>query len=100
MREIKYTPGPWFVNEFDNNTDARPHHWVTAGEDSGCKGDRYMSVSGSIDINDAKLIASAPELLESLQLLMESYEKYGHLLNFDVSIAREAINKALNIQQS
>jgi len=34
------------------------------------------------------------ELLEALEELMRVYDKYGQLLNFNVSIAREAIENA------
>lgn len=43
---------------------------------------------------NAKLIASAPELLEALEELMKVYERNGQLLSFDVNIARNAIKKA------
>ena len=47
------------------------------------------------EIANAKLIASAPELLEALQSLMEVYNTKGQLLSFNVDIARKAIEKAL-----
>jgi hypothetical protein len=52
------------------------------------------------DINhpDAQLIAAAPDLLEALEDLMNHYETNGQLLSWDVSIARKAISKALNIK--
>lgn len=38
-----------------------------------------------------------PELLKALQKLMYIYDAEGHLLNFNVEIARAAINKALGL---
>lgn len=46
---------------------------------------------------DAQLISSAPDMLYALQELMNVYEKYGQLLPYDVSIARDALNKALGL---
>jgi len=47
--------------------------------------------------SNARLIAAAPDLLESLQNLMNHYDEHGQLLTWNVDIARQAINKALNI---
>jgi hypothetical protein len=54
-----------------------------------------ISLSEENEAN-AKLIAAAPELLEALQDLMSQYESKGHLLDYDIDIARQSINKALN----
>ena len=61
----KHTPGPWFIEQRTNDYGTT-HHSITASYGHGWANDRYMSVSGCIDANDARLIAAAPELLEAL----------------------------------
>lgn len=43
---------------------------------------------------DAKLIASAPKLLETLQYLMKVYVDKGSLTDFNMYIVKNAITKA------
>lgn len=52
-------------------------------------------VTGNNKESVAKLIAATPIMLEALQKLMAVYDEYHQLLPFNVSIAREALNKAL-----
>ena len=63
-----YTPGPWKVEVRNDGSN----HWImpVAGGGRGWVGERYMAVSGAIDIHDARLIAAAPDLLEALQAIM------------------------------
>lgn len=42
---------------------------------------------------DAKLIASAPDMLNVLQEIMDCYEKHGQLLYFNVNKVREVLEK-------
>lgn len=59
--EAKHTPGPWEIEPSDDGQS----HWIVpaASNGRGWVGDRYMRVSGPIDIHDARLIAAAPDLL-------------------------------------
>jgi hypothetical protein len=86
--EIKHTPGPWEVR----SDDSGQHHWITpvVGGGYGCAGDRYMAVSGCIDVNDARLIAAAPDLLAALQGVVRVADRATD--EFDA--ARAAIAKA------
>lgn len=71
-----FTPGPWFHGPFcvaNGNT----HRGVglalnTDGSTFGCRGDEYLHISGIMQEGDARLIASAPDLLEALQGLFPS----------------------------
>ena len=65
MTAHKHTPGPWFI-ERRTNDGGTTHHSITASDGHGWSGDRYMSVSGCIDSNDAHLIAAAPEMYAAL----------------------------------
>lgn len=47
--------------------------------------------------SNARLIATSPELLDVCIKLMECYNSKGQLLDFDVNIVREAVNKALGL---
>ena len=85
----KHTPGPWFIEDNGKCID------ITASEGSGCKGDRYMRVGGTIDIADARLIAAAPELLDALRDMVSDREC---LSEATVNFARAAIAKATGDQ--
>jgi len=63
--EVKHTPGPWEIEPSDDGQS----HWIVPAASNRCGwvGDRYMRVSGPIDIHDARLIAAAPDLLEALE---------------------------------
>lgn len=55
----------------------------------------FIKTSPQVTYANAKLIAAAPELLEALQKLIKVFDDKGQLLDFNVDIARQAINKAL-----
>ena len=85
----KFTPGPWTLREY---TARDSFGWVVR-----------ISSGQEIDINafsdesegNARLIASAPELLKALELLLAEHREFcdgGALPAEDV--AREAIRKA------
>jgi hypothetical protein len=98
--ELKHTPGPWQI-EGDEKAE---HHWIrpVAGCGYGWVGDRYMSVSGHIDIHDARLIAAAPELLEALlALLPDAIGNHigGPDTQARIDAARAAIAKATGSAQ-
>ncbi len=50
------------------------------------------------ELEDAQLIAEAPNLLSTLEQLMDCYNRDKHLLNFDVSLARLAVERATYIE--
>lgn len=55
--------------------------------------DSLIKERNILQSENAALKSQRDELLYVVENLMESYNKYGHLLNFDVNIAREAIEK-------
>jgi hypothetical protein len=63
-----HTQGPWYWNRFvcASSKEDEPNHYITLGEDNGWRGDEYMSVGGICSEANARLIASAPLLLEAL----------------------------------
>lgn len=99
MEQAKHTPGPWWVDDFGNG-DVRvgadpvkgmPPPFVD-GRTFICK--MYQKDERGIDAKaNAQLIASAPELLEALQCIMEDIDsEFG--TNYDYKKARAAIAKA------
>ena len=94
--QFKGTPGPWKIAGrgekkigIDVSTQTTGAHHIDVWHSE------YGWPQKEEAEANANLIAAAPELLEALQSLMDSYDKNGHLLNFNVDIARQAINKAL-----
>lgn len=105
----KHTPGPWKITEDDYGHE----HWFGgAGEgqicvngwvNGGCK--KYPSKWRKLQAN-ARLIAAAPELLEALKDLLETFEAEIHCEYNGTSMlyeklsyadgARAAIAKATN----
>ena len=71
----EHTPGPWFIERRTNDVGTT-HHSITASDGHGWAGDRYMSVSGCIDSNDAHLIAAAPELLDACKAALSDDQHY------------------------
>lgn len=67
MSGFKGTPGPWRVNVLGQhwNNKTLTHLEVTFGSDGECICDTVYK------IDDANLIAAAPELLEALQAALE-----------------------------
>lgn len=123
MKEFKGTPGPWSLNgyEYDmgrhvysiqggNHTVTMPDgtkHPATIGmiRFKGVYGHNVViDENGQSDminqsavphLENANLIAAAPELLDVLQDLWQHYERHGQILTWNVSKAREAIEKAI-----
>ena len=93
--KTKHTPGPWsitrtgFPDTYGPGTkkDIGPSVdelvCVTAGNDNGEK-----------DMANAYLIAAAPELLESLQRILEQVVETGTVNAIEGERARATINKA------
>lgn len=106
MEKFKGTPGPWFVS--DNNSEVneklsdKGYHFIST--ESGFYSDEHDSgfeLAGCISIADANLIASAPDLLESLQWAMNKIGGYTQRTKSNgdycdaVDRARAAIARAL-----
>lgn len=72
MTELKHTPGPWEAH-FTHWGEANVTHPCTKEEWDGdlrINGQPHLRVTHYIKPDDAKLIAAAPELLESLRGLL------------------------------
>ena len=65
MSETKFTPGPWKIGAYESGRMAV----------DGANGEE---VTGYIDIEDAHLIAAAPELYEALKLLVSYGNVFAH----------------------
>jgi len=68
MSEIKHTPGPWVAKPSVVAGD--PTVWIitpVASDGLGWVDGRYLSVTGCIAEEDARLIAAAPCLWEALE---------------------------------
>jgi hypothetical protein len=95
---IKYTPGPWEVDESNPNLVARlvdgVYEYVCEVAPSSFS---TRECSDEQEEADARLIAAAPELLEALQNLEGQVrlfcEQYGEA-DFETGQARAAIAKA------
>lgn len=73
MKYTKYTPAPWHCSN-DPHDDGKPYHRIWAG--TACFLDAHnsedgsiMQLTGNISEANAKLIASAPTLLEKNEAL-------------------------------
>jgi hypothetical protein len=89
----KHTPGPWLISErvktarLDNALMVRPadHHNYEYGATA------IIATSEA----DARLVAAAPELLESLQQLIEWFDSDSkEPIEAPLDVARAAISKA------
>jgi hypothetical protein len=77
MSEIKYTPGPWFDRVF---LEIRTSEYEYGGEQIGdvCSS-KYIDghEDNPVAEANARLIAAAPELLESLTDIVEFIDREG-----------------------
>jgi hypothetical protein len=69
----QHTPGPWHIAEYGTNEDGTPKHYgIVRGEVTIANlGTSTNENAKEIDAN-ARLIASAPEMLEALKILIDS----------------------------
>lgn len=66
MSTGKHTPGPWRVGRhLGARSDVRLIH-----KDAGDKGQGIPIIEGVVSLEDARLIAAAPELLSALERLL------------------------------
>ena len=90
----KHTTGPWvaFIPKLEgtsDNDESGNSYWNIEPE-SFRNGKEYLQLSGWMSEENARLIAAAPELLESLQ---NAVSRQG-FSNDELISAREAIAKA------
>jgi hypothetical protein len=69
----QHTPGPWHIAEYGTNEDGTPKHYgIVRGKVTIANlGTSTNENAKEIDAN-ARLIASAPEMLEALKILSDS----------------------------
>lgn len=82
-----YTKGPWRVER--QNPSPTSGEWMIAGSTPGYLAEVRDCGGGGVEAN-ARLISSAPELLEALQDLASAAEAMG----IGTDMARAAIKKA------
>lgn len=104
----KHTPGPWFSP--DGKTIKQDYRDIGVTEFSGCiiavvtggpkSGSYFIESTEEVEANSS-LIAAAPDLLEALQNMADSYEKYkiDAFLEGELESARAAIAKAKGLAQ-
>lgn len=99
MKEFKHTPGPWivsrtsgmeiFINHEHDRADRVPGYFAEVR--------RFTSDNEQVEAN-AKLIASAPDLLDSLRLIASAKDRdFG--IDYAVGCANAAIRKATGEKQ-
>lgn len=87
MKET-HTPAPWVLDDSSHNPiDGEPliaedYHFIDAGEGVTPNG---FGISGFLSVQDARLIAAAPELLEALETVMEWVRHWGPKFIYDDS---------------
>ncbi|UYM55267.1 hypothetical protein [Leclercia adecarboxylata] len=92
MQKFKGTPGPWESKTIHGDLKViqkGSYEKLAPGMVS------YCCVTELENKHDAKLIAAAPELLEALQKMVESYQFEASIDNPALLQARAAIAKAL-----
>lgn len=72
MDEIKHTPGPWIATRCDDGT------MMVHTEGDIVAGIVAFGDRGALDEANARLIATAPDLLEALKAAREMLERYEH----------------------
>lgn len=97
----EHTPGPWRVltkEEFKHTDDK--YHCIIAldGPKSNAPG---FSITGCISIHDARLIAAAPDLLQTLEDAIGSFELETDLYGFNrhqkvIDDAKTVVKRAKN----
>ena len=86
--KTEYTAGPWYTASTGN------HQGLIISESTGA------NIAGTYDNKDSALIASAPDMLESLRQIVSDFDfcgnesSYGDRLPAYIETARAAIHKA------
>lgn len=101
MKEFKGTKGKWKFDESDFSVTTKGDYKLPTEICYVMDNNPYDGFYDE-DINNGKLIAAAPELLEALQGVMSVIKKSEHWWidspdrgGFDTNSIEEAINKAL-----
>jgi hypothetical protein len=92
MADAKHTPGEWHVNEFDDLEG--DHHITVVFKENGCPV-AHLYENGHQTRPNARLIAAAPELYESLDSVLWAIDKQPDHMEDAIRHARAAIAKAL-----
>lgn len=93
-KEFKGTPGPWIVDEIDDDdlSEMSSTMIIASGLVVACVGPSNKTQLGD-DKNNALLIATSPRLLSALQLLVRIYDdKSGK--QWTTSTKRRALDEA------
>lgn len=99
MSDCKHTPGPWCISRtsgmeiFINHDHDHPNR--VAGYFAEVR--RFTSDHSQVEAN-AKLIASAPDLLDALRLIASAKDRdFG--IDYAIGLAKSAIRKATGEKQ-
>ena len=71
MADIQHTPGPWTIG--------RGRRWITSGDVDIARIHDVSKIGEAEAVANARLIASAPELLEALEATAEYIRGHGRL---------------------
>ncbi len=93
----KYTPGPWRISRTSGMEIFISHDHDQPNRVPGYFAEvrRFTSDNEQVEAN-ARLIASAPELLEALELVISTYEE-GGWPGATMTIVRAAVSKAKGV---
>ena len=94
MSRTKHTPGPWVVGPVDDTVVTHLGADGTCYEIAAIDGDYNDPDTWPIMEANARLIAAAPELLDTLTALLEVHDAMGAGQSHAATKARVAIAKA------
>lgn len=91
---MRYYKGNWSVRPFGETTDGDPYYFIELNpNDSFNDAGEYLCISGVMNEDTARLIASAPELYKALKKLTKTNE-FENLSDKIKTIVFSALNKA------
>jgi hypothetical protein len=93
---MSHTPGPWKLDDFgryDASLLTGDYHAVSAGNGYHADGENGtgFGLTGFLEMEDARLIAAAPQLLEACKAVLIAFERNDCI---DWNILSVAIAKA------
>lgn len=98
---MSHTKGPWILDEAYGNPEILHggYHAITAGQGfyGGGERDTGFELSAFMKIEDARLIAAAPELLESLERIVNCAYNIGGEHVTDQQPLIDAADAAMNV---